>query len=109
MNPRFNTVTLNNGIDISAPRGTDIQSVARGRVEVTESLPGYGRSIILNHCDGYYTIYGHCSAVLVAQGAQVDARQVIARVGESGSLKGPILHFEIRKGRQALDPKAWLR
>ncbi len=106
---RFNTVTFNNGIDIAAPAGTDVRAVARGRVELSEYLPGYGKTIILNHGDGYYTIYGYCSALLAGSGAEVQPGQVIARVGDTDSVKGPALHFEVRKGKEAQDPQGWLR
>jgi murein hydrolase activator len=108
--PKFGTVTFNSGIDIAAPLGTDIRAVARGRVDFVNNDYGtYGQMLILNHGDGYYTLYAHCSAVLVARGQEVDAGQVIARVGDTGSLKGSILHFEVRKGRSALNPVEWLR
>ena len=106
---RFNTVTFNNGIDIAAATGTDIRAVARGRVEMSEYLPGYGKTIILNHGDGYYTIYGYCSSLAVGSGAPIEAGQVIAHVGDTDSVKGPALHFEIRHGKEALDPQGWLR
>ncbi len=108
-NPRFNTVTINNGVDISAPVGTPVQAVAKGRVEVSESLPGFGRTVILNHGDGYYTIYANCGSVSVGVNAQVDARQTIATVGNVDASRGPFLHFEVRKGKQALNPTGWLR
>ena len=63
----------------------------------------------MNHGEGYYTLYAHCSTILVARGQEVESGQVIARVGDSGSLKGPILHFEIRNGKNAVNPESWLR
>jgi len=65
--------------------------------------------LILNHGDGYYTLYAHLSASTVSRGQEVTAGQVIGRVGDTGSLKGSILHFEVRKGRTALNPLNWLR
>jgi septal ring factor EnvC (AmiA/AmiB activator) len=65
--------------------------------------------LILNHGSGYYTLYAHCSDILVARGAEVTSGQVIAKAGDSGSLKGTILHFEVRKGRASLNPSEWLR
>ncbi len=109
VNERFNTVTHNNGIDIAAPAGTEVRAVARGRVELSEYLPGYGNTIILNHGDGYYTIYGYCSSLNAGSGAEVVAGQTIARVGDTDSVKGPALHFEVRHGKEALNPQAWLR
>jgi len=109
-NPKFGTVTFNSGIDISAPMGTDVHAVAKGRVDVVnEDFGSYGEMIILNHGDGYYSLYAHLSAATVAKGQEVASGQVIGRVGDTGSLKGSILHFEIRKGRTALNPTTWLR
>ena len=109
-NPKFGTVTFNSGIDIAAPMGTDVHAAAKGRVDmVSEDFGSYGEMIILNHGDGYYTLYAHLSASLVGRGQEVSAGQVIGRVGDTGSLKGSILHFEVRKGRTALNPTAWLR
>jgi septal ring factor EnvC (AmiA/AmiB activator) len=108
--PRFGTITFNNGIDIKASPGETIRSVAKGRVDfVSNDYGSYGEMLILNHGSGYYTLYAHCSDILVARGAEVAAGQAIARAGDTGSLKGTILHFEVRKGRASLDPMGWLR
>ena len=108
--PKWGTVTFNSGVDIAAPIGTDVRSVARGRVDFVSSDYGsYGQMLILNHGEGYYTLYAHCSAILVSRGDEVNAGAVIARVGDTGSLKGSMLHFEVRKGRSAQNPLEWLR
>jgi murein DD-endopeptidase MepM/ murein hydrolase activator NlpD len=108
--PKWGTVTPNNGVDIEAAIGTPVRAVARGRVEYTsEDYGTYGQMIILNHGDGYFTLYGHLSEIGVAVGQEIEAGREIARSGESGSLKGPILHFEVRKGGSPLDPEHWLR
>jgi murein hydrolase activator len=107
--PRFGTTTFNPGIDISAPLGTGIRAVARARVDYSSWLAGLGNCVILNHGGGYYTIYAHASEVFVRVGQEVSTGQIIGKVGDSGSLKGSCLHFEIRRGKQALDPTAWLR
>lgn len=108
--PRFGTVTFNNGIDIKASPGEAVHAVARGRVDFTSSDYGsYGEMIILNHGSGYYTLYAHLSSAAVSRGQEVAAGQVIGRAGDTGSLKGTILHFEIRKGRSSVDPLGWLR
>ena len=108
--PKWGTVTPNNGIDIQAAIGTPVRAVARGRVEYTsEDYGTYGQMIILNHGDGYFTLYGHLSEIDVSVGQEVEAGATIARSGDSGSLKGPILHFEVRKGASPLDPEHWLR
>lgn len=109
--PRFGTVTLNQGIDIQAAAGTPVKAVAKGRVEYTSDDYGsFGQIIILNHGDGFYTLYGHLSEIDAQQGTEVQPGQVIGKVGDSGtSLKGTVLHFEVRKGASALDPLDWLK
>jgi murein DD-endopeptidase MepM/ murein hydrolase activator NlpD len=108
--PRFGTKVRNDGIDISAPVGTPVRAVARGRVDfANDDYEGVGGMIVLNHGNGYYTIYSHLSEVNVPSGAEVQPGAVIGRTGETGSLKGPMLHFEVRKGSSPLNPESWLR
>ncbi len=108
--PRFNTTTMNNGIDIRAEIGTPVHAVAKGRVDYTsEDFGTYGQMIILNHGDGFYTLYGHLSEISVSNGQEISAGQVIGRSGDTGSLKGPVLHFEVRRGSSAQNPQNWLR
>ena len=108
--PRFGTQVRNDGVDIAVPVGTAVHAVAKGRVDAAdEDYEGVGGLVVLNHGDGYYTIYSHLSEVNVATGSEVPAGAVIGRSGEEGSLKGPVLHFEVRKGSAALDPAGWLR
>ncbi len=108
--PRFGTQVRNDGMDISVPVGTAVRAVAKGRVDAAdEDYGGAGGLVVLNHGDGYYTIYSHLSEVNVALGSEVQAGAVIGRTGEEGSLKGPILHFEVRQGSAPLDPSGWLR
>src|SRR5262245_35253192 len=108
--PRFCTHVRNDGIDISVPVGTAVRSVAKGRVDfANDDYEGVGGMVVLNHGDGYYTIYSHLSDVSVSTGTEVQAGAVIGHSGETGSLKGPVLHFEVRKGATALNPESWLR
>lgn len=108
--PRFGTKTLNNGLDIRSEIGTPVRAVAKGRVDFTsEDFGTYGQLVILNHGDGYYTLYAHLSEILVRVGQEVESGATIGRVGDSGSLKGNVLHFEVRRGATALDPEEWLR
>jgi septal ring factor EnvC (AmiA/AmiB activator) len=106
--PQFGTATQNNGIDIQAPPGSPVRAVADGKVDYSDWLTGYGNCIILNHGGGYYTLYAHLSEVLVHGGQQVDGGALIGHSGDSGSLKGPMLHFELRRGASAMDPLGWL-
>jgi murein DD-endopeptidase MepM/ murein hydrolase activator NlpD len=108
--PRHNVVIPNNGIDISVPIGTAVRAVAKGKVDyVANDYGTYGQMIIINHGDSYYTLYAHLSDVAVSVGQEVNSGQTIGSSGDSGSLKGPILHFEVRRGATALNPESWLK
>ena len=109
--PRFGTTVVNNGIDIQSAAGTPVRSVAKGRVDFTnDDYSSFGQVVIVNHGDGYYTLYAHLAEIAVKIGEEVASGQTIGRVGDSGtSLKGTVLHFEVRKGAGALNPEDWLR
>ncbi|MCI0413271.1 peptidoglycan DD-metalloendopeptidase family protein [bacterium] len=108
--PRFGTTTMSNGVEISAPEGTDVRAVFDGQVVFAEWFKGYGQSVILSHSDGYYTLYAHNSELLVQRGQIVHRAQNIARVGSTGVIEGnPSLYFEIRKKDQPVNPREWLR
>lgn len=109
VHPRYKTKVPNNGIIIQARAGTLIGAAAAGRVEFVGWYDGYGRTVILNHGDGFYSIYAHASKIRVVAEDRVDAGHVIAEVGDTDSLRGNCLHFEIRRQAQALDPRDWLR
>jgi septal ring factor EnvC (AmiA/AmiB activator) len=105
--PKFGTVTFNNGVNIKAAPGTPIRAVAGGRVEFVDWISGYGNCIILNHGGGYYTLYAHVADIFVRPGQAVAPKDVIAEVGDSGSLNGYECHFEIRKAKDSLNPMDW--
>jgi septal ring factor EnvC (AmiA/AmiB activator) len=107
--PRFGTETQRTGIDIEAPEGAPIRAVATGTVAYRGWLKGYGNLLVLDHGDGYYTLYAHASQILVDEGDQVKGGDLIGRVGETGSVEGPRLHFEVRYQSRAEDPQLWLR
>jgi septal ring factor EnvC (AmiA/AmiB activator) len=106
--PKYGTVTMNNGLDISASAGAPIVAVAAGFVEFVDWIDAFGKCVILNHGGGYYSLYAHVGETDVSQGQKVGRGQVIAEVGDTGSLEGYICHFEIRRARQALNPADWL-
>ncbi|MCA9726866.1 MAG: peptidoglycan DD-metalloendopeptidase family protein [Candidatus Eisenbacteria bacterium] len=108
VHPKYGTKVPQNGIIIAAPEGTPIQAAASGRVEFVDWYDGYGRTVILNHGGGFYTLYAHASAVLVHRGDTVTAGEEIARVGDTDSVRGFCLHFEVRRQQDALDPRDWL-
>jgi len=109
VHPRFQTVTLNNGINIAAPANSPVAAVAGGTVEFADSLPGFGRCVILDHGEGYYTLYAHLARSFVASGAKVVRGQVVAEVGRPAPDEESQLYFEVRHGRTPLDPTEWLR
>lgn len=106
--PRYGTSTYNSGVDIRADRGEGIRAIAEGQVEFVDWVAGYGKTVILSHGGGYYSLYAHASQVLVRVGDHVDRGAAIARVGDTDSLHGDCLHFELRRGGQAIDPIPWL-
>ncbi len=106
--PELKTVTENIGIDIKAGLGSPVSAVAEGRVTVITWQRGRGNIIIISHYGGYYTVYTHLKEILVNVFEEIEMGQVIGNVGESGSIKGPVLHFEIWKGQQKLNPEFWL-
>ncbi|MBC7364189.1 MAG: peptidoglycan DD-metalloendopeptidase family protein [Candidatus Aminicenantes bacterium] len=108
--PKFKTVTINNGIEIQ-PAGKErtIKAVHGGRVVFADYFQGYGNLIIIDHGLSYYSLYGHCSSFLVKVGDLVQPEQPIAVVGDSDSLKGECLYFEIRHKTQAANPLQWLK
>ena len=106
--PKLKTVTENIGIDIEAKLGSPVRVVAGGRVTVITWQRGRGNIVIVKHYGGYYTVYTHLKEIHVDLDQDVEMGQVIGTVGESGSLDGPRLHFEVYKGTEVLDPERWL-
>ena len=97
------------GIDIAAPRGAPVLAAQDGIVAYAGSgIRGYGEMILLRHDHGYITTYAHNASLLVEVGDVVRRGQVIARVGDSGDATQTMLHFELRKGREPIDPETLL-
>jgi len=108
VNPKFNTVTVQKGLDIRARMGTDVRAVADGTVVFAGWMRGYGNLLILDHGQGYHSLMAHLSQFERAVGDAVNVGEVVGAVGDSASLKGPYLYFELRRGGQAIDPAPWL-
>lgn len=99
----------NDGLNIKARRGATIVAAESGVVAYAGSeLRGFGNLLLIKHADGFMTAYAHTDTVLVERGQKVRRGQAIARVGSSGSVNTPQLHFEIRKGRKAVNPLRYL-
>lgn len=109
--PRFGTVTLHRGLDLRGGSGPDqpVRAVFWGKVAFVGWLTGYGETVILDHGRGWHSVYGHLENTKAELGELVKARQRIADIGQSGSLKGRYLYFEIRHNGQPVDPAEWLR
>jgi murein DD-endopeptidase MepM/ murein hydrolase activator NlpD len=99
----------NDGINIAAPRGTPVTAVDGGTVAYAgNELRGYGNLVLVKHANGWITAYAHCEELLVKQGDTVSRGQEIAKVGATGGVAEPQLHFELRRGKHAVDPREFL-
>jgi murein DD-endopeptidase MepM/ murein hydrolase activator NlpD len=101
--------THNDGINIAARRGAPVQATEGGVVAYAgNELRGYGNLILIKHPDGWISAYAHCDLILVKAGQKVVRGQVIARVGSTGDVTEPQLHFELRRGKRPVDPRDYL-
>lgn len=99
----------NDGINIAAPRGAPVMAAENGVVAyIGNELRGFGNLILVKHADGWVTAYAHADEILVSRGQQVQRGQKIASVGSTGNVSTPQLHFEIRRGSRAVDPRRHL-
>ncbi len=98
------TTHMHQGLDLTAKLGDPIAAAAPGKVEHAGPAGTYGNLVIVRHENGYQTRYAHMSAVGVKVGEQVTTGQQLGNVGSTGLSDGPHLHFEVRKGDQAIDP-----
>jgi septal ring factor EnvC (AmiA/AmiB activator) len=109
MRDKRGIVLSNPGIDIQANMGADVLSAASGVIAYVNWLRGYGQFIIIDHGRGFYTLYANLSDILVEPGERVAAGELVGFAGDSGSLEGPKLHFEVRHKKDQLNPTDWLR
>jgi murein DD-endopeptidase MepM/ murein hydrolase activator NlpD len=101
--------TQNDGINIAARAGTPVLAANDGVVAYAgNELRGFGNLILLKHADGWTTAYAHCETITVKRGDRVKRGQTIGRVGATGAVAEPQLHFELRRGTRALDPQTYL-
>lgn len=109
VHPRFGTRTFRNGVDIEAAVGREVLAVHGGHVIYTGWFKGYGNLIIVDHGNEYYTLYAHIADIEAKEGDDVRQGQRIGTVGDTGSLAGPRLYFEVRYQGRPQDPEQWLR
>ena len=95
------------GVEFQAPAGTSVRAVASGRVAFSDRYGSYGRLVILDHGDGYYTAYGGLGSVEVRVGDEVSGFARLGSIAASGGA-GSALYFEVRKGTKTLPPRQWL-
>ena len=107
-NSKLKTTTENPGIDIKGQPGSPIRTVLGGVVTTITYIRGYGTTIIVDHGGGFYTVYSHVTNIQTVVDGQVQNGDVIAYMGDSGSINGSKLHFEIWGKGQKLDPEKWL-
>ncbi len=108
VDPEFNTATRRNGVEFAARAGQAVRCVAPGMVRFAGWFRGYGRIVIVDHGEGFHTISGHLDEISVAVDQRVAGGDPLGTVGETGSLRGPSLYFEIRRDGEPVDPEAWL-
>ena len=107
-NPKHKTTTDNPGIDIKGQPGSAIRAIMGGVVTTITYIRGYGTTIIIDHGGGFYTVYSHVTNIQTNVDSEVRAGDVIAYMGDSGSVDGSKLHFEIWGKGQKLNPEKWL-
>lgn len=107
--PRFKTTVFRNGVYITTEAGAEVKPIYDGKVVFAEWFKGYGQLVIVNHGEGYHSLYANLSEIFLSVGDIINRDTVIGRVGESVVLNSPSLYFEIRYKGKPLDPMQWLK
>jgi septal ring factor EnvC (AmiA/AmiB activator) len=107
--PRLGAVLPHRGWDIGARYGGDVRAVFDGKIVWASWFRGYGLMVVIDHGRGIHSVYAHLSAIIVSVGAEIEQGQVLGHVGDTGSLAGPTLYFEMRRAGRAEDPAVWVR
>ena len=105
----YESYIVYNGINVRAKKGTPVQAVFDGKVLYTGELEGYGNLVIVGHGKEYHSLYGHLDNIKVTANKVVRTGDVIALSGDSGSLEGETLYFELRKNGKPIEPVRWFR
>ncbi len=110
VHPITGKVKKHTGVDLAAPQGTDIHAAADGVVTVAQWWNGYGNTVVIDHGNGVWTLYGHIrdGGINVSPGQTVKRGEKIAEVGSTGNSTGPHCHFEVRINGEPVDPVPYL-
>lgn len=106
--PRSGAAVRWQGVQVGAPAGTPVRSIYHGQVVFSDWLPGHGLLVIVDHGEGYMSLYGHNEALLKESGDWVAPGEAIAQVGDSGGQAQTALYFEIRRNGDPVDPQPWM-
>jgi len=106
--PTFDTYITKKGIEIKTTQDSPIYTVSQGKVVYADWLKGYGLVVIVDHLNGFFSLYAHASTLLVKEGDHVQKGQVIGATGATGIAETDTLYFELRKGTKPVDPLLWL-
>ncbi|HEV8084899.1 MAG TPA: M23 family metallopeptidase [Chitinophagaceae bacterium] len=101
-------VETHKGLDIKGPMGAPVKAMAKGEVSFAGLRGGFGNCIILKHGNGFETLYGHLSKILVSSGQQIEIGQQIGNIGSTGRSTGPHLHYEVHRNGQKINPQSFL-
>ncbi|MEO8764325.1 MAG: M23 family metallopeptidase [Ginsengibacter sp.] len=101
-------VETHKGLDIKGPLGAPVKAMAKGKVEFAGLRGGFGNCIMLRHGNGFETLYGHLSKILVNVGQQIEIGQQIGNIGSTGRSTGPHLHYEVHMNGQQINPQSFL-
>jgi septal ring factor EnvC (AmiA/AmiB activator) len=108
-NPKYNITNFRSGIEIKADNGEPVRSVFRGQVLYSSWFKTYGNMIIIDHGKNYYTVYAHLEEAFKAKGDVVQTGEVIATAGDTGSMTGAKLYFEVRHHGKPVNPIEWFK
>lgn len=101
-------VETHKGLDIKGPMGAPVKAMAKGEVAFAGQRGGFGNCIILKHGNGFETLYGHLSKILVSSGQQIEIGQQIGNIGSTGRSTGPHLHYEVHRNGEKINPQSFL-
>lgn len=105
----YESYIVYNGINIKTPKGTPVRVIHEGKVLFAGPLEGYGNLIIVGHGEQFHSLYGHLDEIITAVGKKVRSGQIIAKSGDTGSLVGESLYFELRRMGKPIDPSGWFQ